>query len=136
MNGLCWPSGLAPWRGVLVGVWGCAHQPLRTASQSPLRRWGSSILSLTVLGHWDMTPGSWQAALACWTRLWWPCCLCKEPTQKRWDSVGMSLTYRLERTWETTPLWVTPAWMPQHVNVADWKDAGGKKWFLQGMRGN
>jgi len=37
MNGLCWPSGLVPWRGVLVGVWGCAYQPLRTALQDPLR---------------------------------------------------------------------------------------------------
>ena len=80
MSGLCWPSGLAPWRGVLVGVWGRTYKPLRTAWQGPLRKWGSSILSLTVLGHWDMTPGSRQAALACGTWLWWPCHLSKEPT--------------------------------------------------------
>jgi hypothetical protein len=70
--------------------------------------------------------------LVCGTWLWWLYRLRKEPTR----SCGMALTYRLKRMWETIPLWVTPAWMPRHMNVAVWKDAGGKKWFLQGMRGN
>jgi hypothetical protein len=34
----------------------------------------------------------------------------------------MSFTYRLNSTGKTSPPWATPARMPRHVDVTDWKD--------------
>jgi hypothetical protein len=34
----------------------------------------------------------------------------------------MSFTYRLHSTGETSPPYATPARMPRHVDVANWKD--------------
>jgi hypothetical protein len=44
----------------------------------------------------------------------------------------MSFTYRLNSTGETSPPWATPASMPRHVDVADWKDVWN--FGSQGMR--
>ena len=38
--------------------------------------------STTVEGRWGMTPGSWQAASACGTWLWWPCRPRRELTRR------------------------------------------------------
>jgi hypothetical protein len=38
------------------------------------------------------------------------------------EGVGMSFTYRLNGTGETSPPWATPALMVRHVDVADLND--------------
>jgi hypothetical protein len=38
------------------------------------------------------------------------------------EGVGMSFTYRLDSTGETSQPWTAPARMPRRVDVADWKD--------------
>jgi hypothetical protein len=39
------------------------------------------------------------------------------------ESVRVSFTYRLNSSEETSPPCATPARMPRHVDVADWKEA-------------
>jgi len=56
---------LAPRRGALVGVSECPYRLYRTASRNSSTHWYlPSILSVTIIGQWDMSPDIWRASLA------------------------------------------------------------------------
>jgi hypothetical protein len=69
----------------------------------------------------DRSPDNRRKDMDCRTWLREPCLPCTA-LARRGGSVGMSFTYRLNSTWETSPPWATPARMPRREDVAVWKD--------------
>ena len=94
-NGRCRHNGLVPWKTILFGVSGSAYRSLRRASHLSSRHWWRSfILSAIARYRWDTTLGSWWAALACGTWLWWPC-----PRTESTQRCGMMWERRLHTDW-------------------------------------
>ena len=111
------------WIGSPKSVIGRGWMKRRLSRCSSRHLWRFSIHSATVEGPWDRIPGSWQAASAYGTWLWWPCRPSRGPNRRGVRGCWHVVDIQTEKYRVIKPPCATPARMPRRDEVDVWKAA-------------